>query len=166
MNHKWITNQDFMNHKWRFSFSWYLPLDSDVIEYFKYEKKWVFSGKVCWNCSSNASEEAWSSMQKALKEDKLVYQTVKLYVGLSISLESSWACDVYFPIIMLVSILRMQWNQSSTASLEKDNGCSAIVDWSSSEGRDWHLPSNNRKNNNNNNNNHNHNNNNSSKSVA
>ena len=121
MNHKWIINRDFMNHKWRFSFSWYLPLDSDVIEYFKYEKKWVFSGKVCWNCSSNASEEAWSSMQKALKEDKLVYQTVKLYVGLSISLESSWACDVYFPIIMLVSILRMQWNQLSTTSLENQS---------------------------------------------
>ena len=120
-NHKWITNRDFMNHKWRFSFSWYLPLDSDVIEYFKYEKKWVFSGKVCWNCSSNASEEAWSSKQKALKEDKLVYQTVKLYVGLSISLESSWACDVYFPIIMLVSILRMQLNQLSTASLENQS---------------------------------------------
>ena len=60
-------------------------------------------------------------MQKALKEDKLVYQTVKSFVGLSISLESSSACDVYFPIIMLVSILRMQWNQSSTASLENES---------------------------------------------
>ena len=51
----WITNVDFLVADTS-------ALGSDVIDYFKYEKEWVFSGKVCWNSSSTASEEAWGSM--------------------------------------------------------------------------------------------------------
>ena len=64
----WIRNWDFMNHKWRLSFSWYLRFGFRCIWLFQVWKR-VFIGKVCENCTSSATE-ALSSMQQTLQEDK------------------------------------------------------------------------------------------------
>ncbi len=42
----------------------------------------------------------------------------QVYMPFSISIESSWACAFNCSIVMTVSISRVRWNRSSTASLE------------------------------------------------
>ena len=63
----WITNQDFLLADTS-------AMDSDSMDYFKYGKEWVFSGKVCWNCCSTAQKRPEALCSRPYKQISKIFK--------------------------------------------------------------------------------------------